>query len=151
MSMAAGGCAVMSGWAGTQYEAKAQGKGNGGGSGSAGGGGNGNGNGGGYGNSGGNGNESGGRSSNNGDGRQGGGSPGSSRDKSSRQSYGGNAATKKDARDVTGSSSFAVQHRTGIREMIQQGRYIMLDKRGRTIINRRATNADRLRLRSLLD
>lgn len=133
MSMATAGHAAIFVWIGTQYQAEAQGNGNGGGRASGGGG-----NGGGNGKSG-------------GSGRGGSGSQGSSRDTNSGQSSGGVDASRKDARDAKGSSYLTVQHRTGIQEIIQRGRYIMLDKRGRTIINRRASNADRLRLQSLID
>ncbi len=49
------------------------------------------------------------------------------------------------------SSSFTVTHRTGIKETIMRGRYIMRDKWGRIIIDRKATSADHRRLRSLSD
>lgn len=39
-----------------------------------------------------------------------------------------------------------VVHRNGIAERIRRGRYEMKDSKGRTIINRAATNADRQRL-----
>jgi hypothetical protein len=46
-------------------------------------------------------------------------------------------------------SQIEVKHRSGIAEETRGGRYIMRDRRGRTIINRAATTADKDRLRSL--
>ncbi|OHV77306.1 hypothetical protein LCM4573_08575 [Rhizobium sp. LCM 4573] len=46
-------------------------------------------------------------------------------------------------------SQIEVKHRSGIAEETRGGRYIMRDRRGRTIINRTATTADKDRLRSL--
>jgi hypothetical protein len=43
-----------------------------------------------------------------------------------------------------------VRHRRGLTEAIVTGRYIMRDARGRTIINREATAADRRRIERLL-
>ncbi|HTO34364.1 MAG TPA: hypothetical protein VL202_24815 [Pararhizobium sp.] len=43
-----------------------------------------------------------------------------------------------------------VRHSDGISEEIREGRYIMKDNRGRTIVNRRATFADTIRLRFLV-
>lgn len=48
-------------------------------------------------------------------------------------------------------STIEVRHRVGIEERIRNGRYLMRDKRGRTIINRPVTNQDLDRLRSFLD
>ncbi|WP_438752913.1 hypothetical protein [Pararhizobium sp. O133] len=42
-----------------------------------------------------------------------------------------------------------IRHSDGISEQIRKGRYIMKDNRGRTIVNRRATFADTIRLRFL--
>ncbi len=47
-------------------------------------------------------------------------------------------------------TSMEVHHDDGMSEEIQNGRYVMKDSRGRTIINRSATTADHLRLRSFL-
>jgi hypothetical protein len=146
MSMATACFAAALGWTGAQHQVKAQDVGKGGGSGSAG-----RGNSGATGNAGGSSNGSGDRGRSNGGAPEGSGSRGSSRDKGSPQSSGRVDGRPKDARDVNGSSSLTVQHRTGIKELIRRGRYIMLDKRGRTIINRKATNADRQRLLSLVD
>jgi len=45
--------------------------------------------------------------------------------------------------------SIAVQHRNGMRESVKGGRYLMTDDKGRTIVERAATNADLRRLRKL--
>ena len=45
--------------------------------------------------------------------------------------------------------SIGVRHGSGIEEELANGRYVMRDNRGRTIINRAATAADRARIRSL--
>jgi hypothetical protein len=44
-----------------------------------------------------------------------------------------------------------VRHRSGIQEVLTRDRYTMRDRRGRTIISRPATGADRARFRSILD
>jgi hypothetical protein len=44
----------------------------------------------------------------------------------------------------------AVRHKRGITEAVVNGRYIMQDARGRTIVNRQATNLDRRRIEGLL-
>jgi hypothetical protein len=44
-----------------------------------------------------------------------------------------------------------VRHRSGIQEVLAEDRYVMRDRRGRTIISRAATSADRARIRSMLD
>lgn len=156
MSLAAACHAAIFGWAGMQSEARAQGKGkeDGGGNGEGNGGGkgaSGGGNGGGHGSSGKSGSDSGDRGQNKGGGSERGRGQGKASDKSAPQPSRSLNAGKTNARDVKGSSPLAVQHRTGIQEIIKRGRYIMLDKRGRTIINRRATNADRQRLLSLIN
>jgi hypothetical protein len=46
-------------------------------------------------------------------------------------------------------SVLGVRHSDGLSEEIRKGRYIMKDARGRTIVNRRATSADQVRLQSL--
>jgi hypothetical protein len=51
---------------------------------------------------------------------------------------------------VTG-SSVEVRHRSGIQEVLTPDRYIMRDRRGRTIISRPANNSDRARFRSMTD
>lgn len=138
-----GAIRVLGGVAGTfvfTSPAGAQGRGNDRGGGNGGGGGNGNsgGNGGGNGKGSGSGKDSGGRS--NGSGASG-----------SRQTK-GEGPDGGLGRALSGSSSsFTVKHRTGIEETLMRGRYIMRDKWGRIIIDRKATNADRQRLRSLVD
>lgn len=52
--------------------------------------------------------------------------------------------------EVSG-SSIKVRHRDGMAENIENDRYEMQDAKGRTIINRRATEADRARLRAFMD
>jgi hypothetical protein len=42
-----------------------------------------------------------------------------------------------------------ILHRNGMRESVKGSRYLMTDDQGRTIIERAATNADRIRLRKL--
>ena len=37
-------------------------------------------------------------------------------------------------------------HRNGYREQVAKGRFVMKDAKGRTVIDRRATTADRIRL-----
>lgn len=134
------GTSVLASPAGAQGRGNDRGGGNGGGKGGGGGGGNGNsgGNGGGNGNGSGGGKDSGGQSS-------GSGASGSSQSK-------GEVRGSERGRALSGtSSSFTVTHRTGIKETIMRGRYIMRDKWGRIIIDRKATTADRKRLRSLID
>jgi hypothetical protein len=43
-----------------------------------------------------------------------------------------------------------VQHPDGLSEAIQNGRYVMKDSKGRTIVNRRASKSDENRLRGFL-
>ncbi|OWW04216.1 hypothetical protein ATY81_17290 [Rhizobium sp. R72] len=110
-------------------------------------GGGGNGGGGGGGNSGGNsGNSNGGG---NGGGNGNGGGTGGGNGNSNGNSSSG-SATKGSAADAddTAGSVMEVRHRDGMSELIRNGRYIMRDARGRTIVNRRATSADETRLES---
>ena len=106
----------------------------------------GNGNGGGGGNGGTGGGNGGGNGGGSGGGNGGGSSNGSDRSNSnnerSKNSNRGNA--KANGQDV------GVRHEGGITEEIANGRYIMKDARGRTIINRRATANDRKRIDSFL-
>lgn len=44
-------------------------------------------------------------------------------------------------------ASLSVRHDNGMSEVVRNGRYIMKDSKGRTIINRRATLGDEIRLR----
>ncbi|MQU67875.1 hypothetical protein [Sinorhizobium meliloti] len=112
--------------------ALAKGGGSGGGRGGGGGGG---GRGGGNGGGGGNGNG------------RGGGSNGKGGGNSNSGRASGRAATSVEG----GGSILRVRHREGISEVIEGARYIMKDSRGRTIVNRRATSADRRRLLSFID
>ncbi|OAP36738.1 hypothetical protein AU381_19875 [Sinorhizobium glycinis] len=97
----------------------------------------------GNGNGGGNGNGNGGG---NGNGKGGGGSSNSS----SSSSSSGTSAKSTTLRELFG-SVLRIRHVEGISEEIKDGRYIMKDARGRTIVNRRATSADQKRLLSLID
>lgn len=45
-----------------------------------------------------------------------------------------------------GADSVGIRYRNGYREQVSKGRFIMKDAKGRTIINRRATPVDRVRL-----
>ena len=45
-------------------------------------------------------------------------------------------------------NAIELRHRNGISERITKGRYQMWDAQGRTIIDRRATSSDRVRLRA---
>ncbi|WP_082478529.1 MULTISPECIES: hypothetical protein [unclassified Rhizobium] len=45
------------------------------------------------------------------------------------------------------SASLSVRHDDGMSEVVRNGRYIMKDSKGRTIVNRRATLGDEIRLR----
>ncbi|MQX23558.1 hypothetical protein GHJ84_21865 [Sinorhizobium meliloti] len=88
----------------------------------------------------------GGRGGGNGNGR-GGGSNGKGGGNSNSGRASGRAATSVEG----GGSILRVRHRDGISEVIEGARYIMKDSRGRMIVNRRATSADRRRLLSFID
>ncbi|UCI06462.1 hypothetical protein [Mesorhizobium sp. B1-1-8] len=123
--------------------------GNGGGNGNGGGGNNGNGNGGGNngngnGNSGNNGNGNGNSSSNSG----GTSSPSSSTPGSAADVDDHVNAATGDKVEVS-ASGIQVTHRNGMKEKIENGRFRMEDKFGRTIVERNATAADLDRLKSL--
>lgn len=62
------------------------------------------------------------------------------------------AAGQPQSADKVGSSlpDIGVRHKRGVTEAVVSGRYIMRDARGRTIVNRRATNLDRRRIEALL-
>ena len=149
---------------------KGGGNGNGGGgnSGSAGGSNSGNGgnNGGGNGNSGnGNGNSggdsgngngnSGNGNGNSGNGDSGNGNGNSDSGKSPNNSEASNASADSHVNALTGDkvdatrTSIQVTHRNGMKETIENGRFRMEDKYGRTIVDRKATVADLNRLRNL--
>ncbi|MCD7109463.1 hypothetical protein LRX75_10440 [Rhizobium sp. DKSPLA3] len=111
--------------------------------GSGGGNGNGNGNGGGNGNGNGGGNN--GNGNGNGGSRGNGGSTG-----------GGNAGAASDApaaskpdEGAADAQALSVRHRNGFREQLTGGRYVMRDAQGRVVVDRRATRADRDRLKRL--
>ncbi|MFW8585990.1 hypothetical protein ACOJBM_17280 [Rhizobium beringeri] len=111
---------------------------------------NGNGNSGGTGNGGGNGNSNGGGSSNssNGSGNGNGGSSTSSTGSSSSSS--GSSVGSGTRATAASDGSIDVRHSNGITEVLQRGRYIMKDSKGRTIINRQATANDARRLSRFL-
>jgi len=52
---------------------------------------------------------------------------------------------------VTRGSTIEARHPNGMTERVRNGRYIMTDAKGRTIINRPARRSDRTRLQSLSD
>ncbi|WP_363486253.1 hypothetical protein [Mesorhizobium sp.] len=126
-------------------------------------GGNGGGNGGnGGGNSGGNGGGNSGNGGNSGGNSGNGNSSGNSNGNSSGNNSSSNSATEASAADVdshvnaaTGdkveatAGSIQVTHRNGMKETIENGRFRMEDKYGRTIVDRKATMADLNRLKSL--
>jgi len=89
---------------------------------------NGNGNGGGKGNGGGNGNQGAGKSETRGNSQ---------------------GAKGQSSQGKAGSAGLSVRHSDGISEVVRNGRYIMKDSKGRTIVNRQATLADEIRLRFL--
>ncbi|NKK36272.1 hypothetical protein [Rhizobium leguminosarum] len=97
--------------------------------------GNGNSSGGGNSNGSGNGNSNGGSST---------GSTGSSSSSSGASVGSGTRAT------AASDGSIDVRHSNGITEVLQRGRYIMKDSKGRTIINRQATASDARRLSRFL-
>lgn len=49
----------------------------------------------------------------------------------------------------SGTKAAVVKHSNGLEESVVRGRYIMKDNKGRTIVNRRASRADRERLEAL--
>lgn len=129
----------------TDHTATAQqGGGNGGGKGGGNSGGKGGGNGGGNGSGGGSRDGNGNGNGNGGNGKGGKSSSASSRSPESLDPGTGGGRT------ASGNAiSIGVRHGSGIEEELANGRYVMRDNRGRTIINRAATAADRARIRSL--
>jgi len=77
-------------------------------------------------------------------GGSGGGNAGGNSGGNSKSNSSGRGNAKANGQDV------GVRHQGGITEEIVNGRYIMKDGRGRTIINRRATANDRKRIDSFL-
>ncbi len=73
---------------------------------------------------------------------------GNSNSKSDNGNSGGVSAKATSVED--GTSALGVRHVDGMSEVIRNGRYIMKDAKGRTIVNRRATSADEKRLHSLI-
>ncbi|RWB67422.1 MAG: hypothetical protein EOQ49_25520 [Mesorhizobium sp.] len=118
-----------------------------GGNGNGNGGGNGNGNGGGN-NGNGNGNGGSNGNSNNGNGNTSGNSSAKSTSSSTADVEDHVTAATGDKVEVS-ANSIEVTHRNGMKETIENGRFRMEDKFGRTIVERRATVADLDRLKSL--
>jgi hypothetical protein len=92
----------------------------------------------------------GGKGGGNSGGNSGGKGGGSSKGSSSRSS-GSIGSGAKETKVEEGGSVLRVRHVDGISEEIDDGRYIMKDSRGRTIVDRRATTADKRRLQSFID
>jgi hypothetical protein len=61
------------------------------------------------------------------------------------------AAPAANAPESPNAPSVDVRHKDGIQEAIKNGRYIMRDRQGRVIIDRKATIKDRFRLHSFLN
>jgi len=102
----------------------------------------GNGNGGGGGNGGGSGR---------GGGNEGGSGKGRDSSSGSRAGASSGGASARGASVGNRGSALRVRHAKGISEEIKDGRYIMKDAQGRTIVNRRATKDDQARLLSFID
>lgn len=84
-------------------------------------------------------------------GNNGKGSNGNSGDKGNKGNNGralGRSAQPADAviDKQVGTDSVGIRYRNGYREQVSKGRFIMKDAKGRTVINRRATPVDRVRL-----
>jgi hypothetical protein len=94
----------------------------------------------------------GGNSGGNGGGNNGGnGRGGESRSSGKAGQSQGTAGQAKTADKVDPSlPDIGVRHKRGITEAVVNGRYIMQDERGRTIVNRQATKLDRRRIEALL-
>ena len=63
---------------------------------------------------------------------------------------GGTSGNKRGGNVAIDGSAMEVRHSNGMSERIKDGRYVMKDAKGRTIINRTATTADQSRLRSFV-
>jgi hypothetical protein len=98
---------------------------------------------------GGNGNGKGGGGSGGGGGGGGNGKGGGSANSNKSDDNSG-GASRKGAAVGDDTSPLDVRHNDGMSEQIRNGRYIMKDARGRTIVNRRATSADAKRLQSFI-
>lgn len=159
-SLSVDGVVVTKAYAGKGGNGGGNSGGNGGGNSGGNGGGNSGGNGGG--NSGGNGGGNGGGNSGNGNsggnsGNSSGNSGNGNGNSSSSNSAGGASAADADSHvnAATGdkveatAGSIQVTHRNGMKETIENGRFRMEDKYGRTIVDRKATMADLNRLNSL--
>ncbi|TCL92502.1 hypothetical protein C8J38_104302 [Rhizobium sp. PP-WC-2G-219] len=111
-----------------------------------GGGGNGNGNGGGNGGGNGNGNGNGNGGGNSGNGGNG---NGNSTGSGNAGASSGTRATSKPDATAPDAPALNVRHRNGFKEQLTGGRYVMRDAQGRVVVDRRATRADRDRLKRL--
>jgi hypothetical protein len=76
------------------------------------------------------------------------GSSGKNNGQTDTDSNGGTTAAA--SSHIGADGSIDVQHPDGLSERIQNGRYVMKDSKGRTIINRLASKADESRLRSFI-
>lgn len=109
----------------------------------------------GNGNANGNGNGKEGSDNSNGKGNSNSGSVGSNNDSSGKNNGqtdtdSNGETTRPTASHIGADGSIEVQHADGLSERIQNGRYVMKDSKGRTIINRLASKADESRLRSFV-
>ncbi|OHV79562.1 hypothetical protein [Ensifer sp. LCM 4579] len=93
----------------------------------------------------------GGNGSSGGNGRGGGNGGGSDKGRDSSTSGSSSGSSARGAGTGYNGSTLRVRHAKGISEEIRNGRYIMKDARGRTIVNRRATENDQKRLLSFID
>lgn len=98
-----------------------------------------------------NGNNGNGNGNGNNGGGNGKGNNGNSGDRGNRGNNGralGRSAQSADAvvDKQVGADSVGIRYRNGYREQVSKGRFIMKDAKGRTVINRRATPVDRVRL-----
>ena len=78
-----------------------------------------------------------------------GGGNGNGNGNSNENRSGGNSKASRASEDATDDDETGIRHKGGITEQVRKGRYIMKDARGRTIINRRATSADKQRMETL--
>lgn len=101
------------------------------------------------GNGGGNSGGSGGGNGNGGGNNGNGGGNGNGNGNSNENRSGGNSKASRASEDATDDGEAGIRHKGGITEQVRKGRYIMKDARGRTIINRRATSADKQRIETL--
>lgn len=87
------------------------------------------------------------KNGNNGNGGSGNGSGGSKGGKSETPGKSNTQGANKGVRTKGSRPSLSVRHDDGMSEAVRDGRYIMKDSKGRTIVNRRAILGDEVRLR----